>query len=64
MMTAGCGPLFHAASDETWPRQAVWLLGFVETLPATSQNQKTRGFPAWWLPLPETQKAGYACPAG
>ena len=106
MTTAGCGPLFHAASDETWPRQAAWLPGFVrrclqrlkikkrvvsplgaclarnaksrlrlpgrmkpalacqaawllgsvETLPATSQNQKTRRFPAWCLPLPERKK--------
>ncbi|WP_216584506.1 hypothetical protein, partial [Cardiobacterium valvarum] len=30
----------------------------VETLPATSQNQKARSFPAWWSRLPEIQKAG------
>ena len=52
-----------AKRRKCWARQAAWLLGFVETLPATSQKRKTVLRRAM-LFLPKMQKAGCARSAG
>ena len=52
-----------AKRRKCWIRQVAWLLGFVETLPATSQKRKTVLRCAMSF-LPQMQKAGCARSAG
>ena len=57
------GGIFCAKRRKCWTRQVAWLLGFVETLPATSQKRKTVLRRAMSF-LPKMQKTGCARSAG